>query len=210
LIIGDIIANITRNQTKIKMKDNEIFDFEKQIEDIKEDTNIYYKKLRLKNLEYQISNVKLEFKKIDEERKDKLAIANQQLEILEQKQKINKKKYNKFDTFTTDIEINNIKDEITKLERELGVMPNDLKYKIYTLNDDIRITQKEINYLREKKYKELAKLKRNIKRLKLEKIELENKTKIKSFINGLVVDVVFTMSIEYLMRVRIMILERVE
>lgn len=205
---GQLIAHITRNEDKVKIKDTEIEGYQKELEDIQNDTALYAKETKLKTLNFQLESIDKELAEKKEEKKQEIAKLKNQIKIMQEEQKYNQKKYNALNVFKIKTELETKEKELGQLEANIDVIPNDIKFKIYTIKDELTITEREIEQLKSKKQQDIERIERKIVRAELEKADLLNRSDIKSPVSGLVANIDFTMSIEYLTRVNITILER--
>jgi inner membrane protein len=197
---GQILAKINRKYNDVKVKDVELKELRKKLEETVSNTDVYSKEIRLKNLKYQLMN-------IEKNKIQNIQLLQDQIKILEVEEKQQKKKFNKLAVLKIKYDIEQKKKELQELIKNENIGVNDLQLKEYTIKDEIDLLNKEILTLKLHKEQEKHRLNAEIQRKEVDKLDLINRANIKSPISGKVVSIDFTMSIEYLIRAYITILE---
>ncbi len=205
---GQILADIKRQETNIKIKETELYNFERIKENLEDKVDIEAKRLNIKNLEYEIKTIKDDWKMEQIKNQKEVEKKENELKLLESEKEQQKKKFQKLEEMKTENDINNITKEIKNLKENLNKIPENTKTRYYKINDEINFINNEISYLEKKRLEDIEKTEKNIIKIKLEIEDLKNKKAIKSPVDGVVAEIDYTMSIEYLTRANITILER--
>lgn len=204
---GQIIADIKRQETNIKIKETELYNLEKIKENLDDKLEIEKRKLNIKKLEYELKTVNNEWQQGQIQNKNEIEKKENELKLLKAEKDLQKKKFQKIEEMKTDNDISNLEKEIRDLKNNINKIPEGINNRSSKINDEIVFLNNEIVYLEKKRLEDLVKVEKDITKIKLEIADLKNKKTIKSPVNGVVAEIDYTMSIEYLTRANITILE---
>ncbi|MBU1091798.1 metal-dependent hydrolase [Patescibacteria group bacterium] len=211
---GQVIAKIKRKIKELESTQKEISNLKARLKILtsgKESLQILGKRNKIKELKQEIETAAKEGKRLVDERKDKIDFLERKVELLEQQKRLQEREWEKTQAFKTQFQIDEIKAEIDSLAALRDELPQNVKEKMEKAEREVGNTKEELQFLLENKNNlEISKLQKNIDDRNIQKEKAESQAIIKSQVNGIVVDVVYSMTMEYLTRVQITVLSEPE
>lgn len=207
---GQVIARVKRKIRELENIDKELENLEAQIKILtgeKESLQVVAKRNKIRGLGIELDKAKKEGERLVAERKDRIDLLERKNELLQQQKKMQERQWEKAQALKTQFEIDETEAEIQKLTVKADKLPEESEDKIKRIEQDIEGTKEELRFITEGTSSlEVLRVQNRINDLLVQKEDAENKAIIKSQVSGIVADVVYSMTMEYLTRVQITIL----
>ncbi len=207
---GQVIAKIGRKIKEVENIEKELENLNAQIKILtgeKESLQIVAKRNKIEEFRIELEKARKEGERLVIERKDKIDHLERKKELLTQQKKMQEREWEKTQVLKTQFEIDEAEAEIQKLAAKEDKLPDESEDKIKKIEREIEGTKEELRFITEGTSSlEVMRAQNRINDLLAQKEDAENKAIIQSQVSGIVADVNYSMTMEYLTRVQITIL----